>query len=73
MPLYEFRCQECGTVFEVHATIREKSAGLKLECPECQGTEIMQVLRAPMLSRVGVGGGGGGFGCGPGAGPGCCG
>lgn len=69
MPLYDFRCRDCDITFEVHATVQEKQAGLKPECPECQGHQVAQVLRAPMLARAGRGGM---QGCGPGGGSGCC-
>ena len=69
MPLYDFCCRECETTFEVQATVPEKQAGLKPECPECQGHTVVQVLRAPMLAK---GGGGRAPCCGPGAGPSCC-
>jgi len=71
MPTYDYRCQNCGVVFEVHATIAEKRAGLAPKCPDCHGDNVRQVLRAPMLGTASRGNGGASC-CGPGAGTGCC-
>jgi putative FmdB family regulatory protein len=46
MPLYDYQCDACGQVFEVRATIREKEAGLVLECPGCGSHEAHQLLSA---------------------------
>ena len=34
MPLYEYRCTECGEKFEVRQSMGED--GSKLNCPKCQ-------------------------------------
>lgn len=73
MPLYDYKCEQCQTVFEVRATIKEKEVGLEPECPVCHGKQTQQIITAGLVIR---GGGSAGFsmpGCGPGAGPGCCG
>ncbi len=44
MPLYDYQCQKCHTVFEVRATFQEKEQGLKPKCPECQSKKTRQVL-----------------------------
>lgn len=74
MPVYEFRCEDCGRRFELVATLAEKEAGLDPECPKCAGADCRQVF-----SRVNVmtssksdsdtedlGGEDGGFDCGTG-------
>ena len=72
---YEYRCRECGEVFDVTASVAEKEAGLHPECPSCGSKKAAQVFGAiGILSATGTGSGGGPFGmpgCGPGAG-GCC-
>jgi putative FmdB family regulatory protein len=75
MPLYDYRCQQCQTVFEVRASFQEKEAGLEPECPECHSQETQQLLTAGMFLRAGDGETslGGPSCCGPNAGPGCCG
>lgn len=71
MPLYVYECLHCQTVFEVRATFKEKEAGLKPECPQCQSKETRQRISAGLLLK--------GTGhvpapnCGPNASPGCCG
>lgn len=76
MPTYEYVCSECQNKFDVRASIAQKEAGLKPECPNCHSKKTIQVF-----SGFAIGGGskggfnpGGGFmpGCGPTAGPGCC-
>jgi len=44
MPVYEFRCDECGRKFDVIATIEEKEAGLQPVCPNCGGMNVRQVF-----------------------------
>ena len=34
MPRYDYQCEECGEIYEVRATIKEKEAGLVLTCPK---------------------------------------
>lgn len=34
MPVYEYRCKECGTAFEIARPMSERSAA---QCPECDG------------------------------------
>ncbi len=71
MPLYEFNCETCGEVFEVRATIQEKSDGLKPECPTCHGRKTRQRLTAGIVLH-GNGGPLAGPTCSADAGPGCC-
>lgn len=76
---YEYQCDECGTTFDVTATIAEKAAGLEPACPECGSKQTAQLFGGVGIlsgSRSGGAGGGpgGGMGpaCGPGMGAGCC-
>jgi len=70
MPLYDYQCKDCGEVFEVRATIKEKEAGLVLVCPKCRSAEARQMLTFASMLR------GGRLSspptCGPNAGTGCC-
>ena len=48
MPIYEFRCLECSTVFELLQLTKESDKkGMK--CPQCNSTEVER-----LLSRVSV-------------------
>ncbi len=42
MPLYEYRCENCGRKFELRRSISDRDAGLV--CPECASVEISRVL-----------------------------
>lgn len=73
MPIYDFQCQDCQTVFEVRATFKEKEQGLEPKCPQCQSKRTRQVLTTGLLLRVvGDNDPQGGCACGTG-GSGCCG
>ncbi len=69
MPLYDFRCEACGKVFEIRATIKQKEAGIEPECPECHAHEARQVITAGLMLH-GAGGTSGPTSCC--GGPGCC-
>ncbi len=69
MPLYDFRCEACGKVFEIRATIKQKEAGLEPECPQCHAHAARQVITAGLMVH------GSGSPSGPASccgGPGCC-
>lgn len=76
MPLYDYQCEECGKVFEVRATIRQKEAGLTPECPNCHSEETEALITAGIVILNKAAGGENAvprFGCGVNAGPNCCG
>jgi putative FmdB family regulatory protein len=72
MPIYSFQCEQCGTVFDVRASIQEKETGLKPRCPRCQAKDTRQVITAGLLVREGAKPVQSFASCGPNAGPGCC-
>jgi putative FmdB family regulatory protein len=69
MPLYEYRCNDCRTVFEVLRPMAQRE--LAAVCPSCESRASM-----PLISRVTVHAGGA-TGAAPAAQPasggGCCG
>lgn len=67
MPTYEYQCVDCGTKFEVRASITEKEKGLKPSCPTCGRTGAL-----PLFSAVSVGSGSKGKTSSCCAGTGCC-
>ncbi|MCC7208359.1 MAG: zinc ribbon domain-containing protein [Anaerolineae bacterium] len=73
MPIYSFRCEQCGTVFEVRASIKEKENGLEPTCPKCQDQHSRQIITAGLLVHESGNSGPSFAGCGPNARPGCCG
>lgn len=74
MPLYDYQCEHCQTIFEVCASFREKEVGLKPVCPKCQSTETRQILTVGVFMRSSGGQGGSlpSTSCGPNGGQGCC-
>ncbi len=42
MPMYEFRCRECGARFEELRGLNEPDAGV--ECPKCGGGRVERLL-----------------------------
>jgi len=44
MPVYEFKCEDCGRRFELVATLAEQDAGLEPECPKCGSGNCRQVF-----------------------------
>jgi len=44
MPIYEFRCDACGEVFELLAITAKDEKGAA--CPQCGGEELTRVLSA---------------------------
>lgn len=51
MPLYEYRCQECGHQFE---KIQSFSAPEEKECPVCKGP-VERLISAPAIQFKGSG------------------
>ena len=51
MPLYEYRCKECGHQFE---KIQSFSATDEKECPVCKG-ELERLISAPAIQFKGAG------------------
>jgi len=46
MPIYNFQCDDCETIFDVRASFKEKEAGLKPECPQCHSQNAHQRISA---------------------------
>jgi len=51
VPLYEYRCKQCGHVFE---KIQSFSAPEEKECPVCHG-EVERLISAPAIQFKGSG------------------
>ncbi|HEY3355112.1 MAG TPA: zinc ribbon domain-containing protein [Polyangia bacterium] len=60
MPIYEFRCADCGHVFEELVLRKSDEAGLA--CPRCASHAVERELSA---CAIGGGGGSGGGSCAP--------
>ena len=44
MPVYEYKCQDCGAKTDVKASIEEKSKGLNVRCEACESSNTRQVF-----------------------------
>lgn len=53
MPLYEYRCETCGEVFDARATLQQKMAGLQPECPRCHSRNTTQQFRSLNVIHAG--------------------
>lgn len=61
MPMYEYRCSECGSQYEQLRRMSEADRDLK--CPKCGSADV-----ARQVSACAVRGSSGGGGCAPGRG-----
>jgi putative FmdB family regulatory protein len=55
MPIYEFRCADCGHVFE--ELVLRSSDQEELACPKCAGRHVERVLSACCVGAAGGDGG----------------
>lgn len=53
MPLYDYRCPDCGAVDEAQRRIAEREA--PMPCQKCGGAMVPAVLTAPMIDRMFIG------------------
>lgn len=44
MPLYEYRCTACETLFSRAQTMSEHSASSRPACPKCKSTDVEPVF-----------------------------
>ena len=56
MPIYAYRCKDCGETFELLIGVTSKKT--KLECAKCKSRNIEKLLGS---FQVGSGGSGSGF------------
>ncbi len=45
MPIYEYRCRDCATTFEV--LVRD---GMNVTCSHCGGSSLEKLITAPLMS-----------------------
>ncbi|MBE0426822.1 MAG: zinc ribbon domain-containing protein [Nitrospirae bacterium] len=48
MPIYEFRCLQCGHIFEI-LNLKKESEKVEMKCPKCGHKKVERAL-----SRIGV-------------------
>lgn len=44
MPVYEYRCKECGEKFE--KLVRFSTSTSEIECPKCSGRKVDKLISA---------------------------
>jgi len=49
MPLYEYRCEECGKEFQIFATIAEYTGGINVSCPKCKSSKVARIIGRPTV------------------------
>lgn len=52
MPIYDYRCDNCGKVYDVFHKVKEVEEDVV--CPECESTKHTRLLSAPSI-RMGGG------------------
>ena len=72
MPTYVYKCEACAETFDVTASIKQKEAGLKPECPVCHAHKTRQLLTAGLVLVGGGHGAAPASSCGCGSEGGCC-
>ena len=58
MPLYEYRCEDCGRAFELLRRYSEADTDLK--CPACESEDVTRQVSSFAAGGCGSGSGGGG-------------
>jgi putative FmdB family regulatory protein len=48
MPIYDYRCNDCGTVYDVFHKVREVIEDVV--CPSCRSTNHTRLLSAPNVT-----------------------
>jgi len=51
MPIYEYRCEECGSRFEKF--VRSMSSPVEVECPECHSKRCKKSISLFGLASAG--------------------
>ncbi len=57
MPVYEYKCRDCGAAFEIMAHGYEAVPGLK--CPSCGALNVQKLFSVPALVKNSCGDSGG--------------
>lgn len=53
MPMYDYRCKECGHVFE-ELVFSRKLADSEIVCPQCKTRNSERLLSAPSIGGTGT-------------------
>lgn len=73
MPIYDYRCNQCATTFEIRLSFSEKDEGVNPLCPNCSSPDTRQVISGGTVLRTGLSlSGNAPNACAPRTGGGCC-
>ena len=50
MPLYDYRCGDCGHAFEASRPVKERD---QAECPKCRSEKVERVFQVSNVARAG--------------------
>lgn len=53
MPIYDYRCEECKTRYEVFHKVREDVSDI--QCPHCQSRNHKKMMSVPAAAVIGSG------------------
>ena len=53
MPIYDYQCAECGTIYDVFHKVREVTEDVV--CPQCSSSKHVRLISAPAVSVKGSG------------------
>lgn len=48
MPIFDYHCDDCGSIYEVFHKVREKAEDIV--CPQCGSTHSRKQISAPAVS-----------------------
>jgi putative FmdB family regulatory protein len=51
MPVYDYRCEQCGSLYDVYHKVREVAEDVL--CPECGSHEHKKLMSVPAAVAVG--------------------
>lgn len=54
MPLYEYRCAQCGMVFQRLFRSLKEVEGTPVQCPACGAAEVSRLFSAPAVHVAGA-------------------
>jgi putative FmdB family regulatory protein len=49
MPMYDYRCRKCGTIFE-ELVFSSATPDEEIACPQCHERQAERLLSAPMIA-----------------------
>ncbi len=51
MPIYEFRCTQCGEVFEILSVRSDET--IEMKCPKCSGENVERIMSRASFNTSG--------------------